>query len=66
VLQPHNSRLACLNVAVSRRENPDFAIRNSLFDFTGNFGQTPWGVGSFDARTQPMTHPVYKIPGYFP
>jgi len=46
-------------IPVSRREIPCSISQ-------GNFGQTPWGVGSFDARKQSMTHPIYKIPGYFP
>jgi hypothetical protein len=53
------SRFRDEKIPVSRQEIPGSISQ-------GNFGQTPWGVGCFNARTQPMTHPIYKIPGYFP
>jgi hypothetical protein len=43
-----------------------FATKNSRFDFTGNFGQTPPKCGLFDACKQSIKHPIHEIPGYFP
>jgi hypothetical protein len=46
-------------IPVSRQEIPG--------SISQGISVKPLGVSAlFDARTQSMTHPIYKIPGYFP